>query len=89
MMIILVLLREWSVRKMGTLQREADRLVVFLGWFNVKRRWLWYSLAHCHDLSKLELPGAWEPPDSSSPREDSEGKEARFGFLNGNQDYAK
>jgi hypothetical protein len=59
----------------------------------MKRRWrsevfrrrLRFSPAIPHEHSKLELPGAWEPPDSSRSSPIGEGKETQFGFPYGNQ----
>jgi hypothetical protein len=67
----------------------ARRRVSFLGhlklrWQQIKQR-LVISPALPNDCLELELPGAWEPPDSSSPTPDGEGKETRFGLPYGNQ----
>jgi hypothetical protein len=79
----------WRMRKMGSFQRRADGLVLFLWWTNVKWRRLLHCPANCHDLSKLELSGAWEPPNSSYPQMVSEGKETCSSVFNGNQDHVE
>jgi len=48
------------------------------------RRWLWSSPAGCNDCFKLELPGAWEPPDSSKSLPFGEDEETHLSFLDGN-----
>jgi hypothetical protein len=49
------------------------------------RRRLWNSPAANNDCLQLELPGAWQPPDSSIPLPYGKGQEVLFGFSNGNQ----
>ena len=49
------------------------------------RRWLWNSPSEHHDSPKLELPGAWEPPDGSGPLPVGEGEASQSDFLHGNQ----
>jgi len=49
------------------------------------QRRLWNSPAVTNDCPKLELPGAWQPSDSSIPLPDGEGQGAFFGFSYGNQ----
>lgn len=50
------------------------------------RRWLNPNPAGHHELSELELPGAWELPASSRTFGYSERQRTQLGFLNGNQD---
>jgi hypothetical protein len=49
------------------------------------KRWLLHSPAFPNDYIELELSGAWEPLDSSSPSSNGEGKETQFGLPYGNQ----
>jgi hypothetical protein len=42
-----------------------------------------------HEFSKLELQGAWEPPDNQKSLPIGEDQEALFGVPNGNQNHAK
>jgi hypothetical protein len=44
-----------------------------------------FSLTNPHESTQLELPGAWEPPNSSCPLPIGEGKETGLGFSYGNQ----
>jgi hypothetical protein len=41
--------------------------------------------ARPNDYFELELPGAWEPLDSSSPQLDGKDKKTQFSFSHGNQ----
>jgi len=66
----------WLLAKRGAGQRLVQKIL----W-----RWLIFSPANPHEYFELELPGAWEPPDSSGPLPVGKGKEARYGFPYGNE----
>jgi hypothetical protein len=55
----------------------------------VERRRLMSSPTHINESTKLELPGAWEPPDSSISSPVGEGEVVLFGFSYGNQTVTK
>ena len=49
-------------------------------------RWLFLSPTVCHELFKLELPWAWEPPASSRAFRIGESKRPQGDFSHGNEE---
>ena len=49
-----------------------------------ERRWLHRRTTPRHEFLKLELSGAWEPPDNSGPSSSGEGEETQLSFSYGN-----
>jgi hypothetical protein len=44
--------------------RKVANLWIYILESSLNRRWLWYSSTQLNDCPKLELSGAWEPPDN-------------------------
>ena len=57
-----------------------------MGTLKIPRRWLPPSPAAPHELSQLELPGAWEPPASLRAVCFGESKRSQLGFFDGNKE---
>jgi len=66
-------------------QKKVERLILYTLDSSMNRWCLWNSPAQPNDLTKLELPGAWEPPESSGTPPIGESEEAQFGVPDENQ----
>lgn len=65
------------------LQKKAEFLSHLLLMSNNRRR-LVFSPSQSYEDFKLELPEAWEPPESSGTPPYGESEEAQFGVPDGN-----
>jgi hypothetical protein len=70
-------------------QKKVERLILYTLDSSMNQQWLWNTPALPNDLTELELPGAWEPSESSGTPPIGDSEEAQFGIPDGNQNGEK